>query len=74
MSDVENAHLRASLKRLFKDGGLEVSEEALDRVAGLHRHYATGLARLSRVELGETEPATVFSVEAARPGSDDERD
>lgn len=73
MSNVDSARLRVMLEGLFKDSGLEIGDDDLDKVAGLYRHFAANRARLAAAELGEVEPATVFSVDAGTSGRDHDR-
>jgi hypothetical protein len=73
MTRGSDAQLQARLEALFEELGLKIGPEEADQVAGLQRHFAASRAKLAAADLGETEPATGFSVDTAQPGRDHER-
>lgn len=73
MTTVESDQPRAMLDVLLKESGIEIGDDMLDRVAGLYRHFVANRAKLAAADLGGLEPVTIFPVDVAQAGRDDDR-
>jgi hypothetical protein len=59
----------AAFDGLIRAGGLVLSDEERDALAQLYARFAADRAALSRVPLGETEPAMTFDAGAGERGA-----